>query len=77
MNLYITPVAKKSQISFLLALDNYLSSRKQYKTSQLIKRLHQFIAKRNPGFNFQVQEGTKNQIELYAENNLIGYYPGT
>lgn len=76
MNLYITPVAKKSQISFLLALDNYMSSRKQTKTSQLIKRLQQFIAKRKPGFKFRVLEGTKNQIELYAENNLIGYYPG-
>ncbi len=74
MNLYITPVAKKSQISFLLALDNYLSARKQAKTSQLTKRLHQFLAKHNPDFNFQVQQAS-NQIELYAENTLIGYYP--
>nr|WP_319398380.1 hypothetical protein [uncultured Carboxylicivirga sp.] len=74
MNLYITPVAKKSQISFLLALDNYLSTRKQITTSLLIKRLHQFIAKHKPGFNFQVQEAS-NQIELYAEDALIGYYP--
>ncbi|MBS2097418.1 hypothetical protein [Carboxylicivirga linearis] len=74
MNLYITPVAKKSQISFLLALDNYLSTRKQNHTSQLLKRLHQFIAKHNPGFKFQVQEAS-NQIELYAEDALIGYYP--
>nr|WP_321410312.1 hypothetical protein [uncultured Carboxylicivirga sp.] len=73
MNLYITPVAKKSQISFLLALDDYLSKRKN-KTTLLVKRLHQFIAKHQPGFDFQVQEAS-NQIELYAENALIGYYP--
>lgn len=76
MNLYITPVAKKSQISFLLALDNYLSTRKQNKTSQLIKRLHQFIAKHDPNFNLQIQQAS-NQIELYAEDALIGYYPDT
>ncbi len=74
MNLYITPVAKKSHISFLLALDNYLSTRKQNKTSFLIKQLHNFLAKHEPGFKFAVQEGS-DQIELYSGDAMIGYYP--
>jgi len=74
MDLRITSNAKNNQISFLIALNNFLTRRNYTKASLAIKQLNQFLKQRNPDFNIRVKEGTGNSIELYADKSLIGYY---
>ncbi|WP_439184875.1 hypothetical protein [Carboxylicivirga taeanensis] len=74
MNLRITSNAKNKQISFLIALDNFITKRNNSKASILLQRLNSFVEKRNPEFSLMVKEGSDNCIEMYAGNNLIAYY---
>lgn len=72
MNLSITSKAKNKQISFLIALDRFISRKNSNKPS-IIKGLKQFVKNRNPEFNIRIKEAN-NSIEMYTENNLIAYY---
>ncbi|WP_430813015.1 hypothetical protein [Carboxylicivirga sp. RSCT41] len=74
MNLRITKNAKNKQISFLIALDNFLTKRNNTKASILMQRLNQFLEKKNPDFSFEAQEGSDNNIEIFAGKRLIAYY---
>jgi len=74
MNLRITSKAKNNQISFLIALDNFLTRRNYTKASIVINRLNQILAKKNPEFDIRIKEGVGNSIEMYADKNLIAYY---
>jgi len=74
MNLRITSNAKNKQISFLIALDNFITKRNNNKTSIIMQRLNQFLEKKKPGFKLKVQEGTNNSVEMYNGTNLIAYY---
>lgn len=74
MNLRITSNAKNKQISFLIALDSFITKRNNNKASILIQRLHQFLEKKDPEFSFQVKEGSNNSIEMYTGKRLIAYY---
>ncbi|MCU4156287.1 hypothetical protein J1N10_09880 [Carboxylicivirga sp. A043] len=74
MNLRITSNAKNKQISFLIALDNFLTKRNNTKASILMQRLNKFLEKKNPEFSFQAQEGSNNSIEIFAGKRLIAYY---
>jgi hypothetical protein len=74
MNLRITTNAKNKQISFLIALDNFLTKRNNTKASILMQRLNQFLEKRNPDFSFEAHEGPNNNIEIFAGKRLIAYY---
>ncbi|WP_289054068.1 hypothetical protein [Carboxylicivirga marina] len=73
MNLRITSKAKNKQISFLIALDNFITKRNNNKASLLMQRLNQFLEKRNPDFSLKVKEGD-NSVEMYAGKSLIAYY---
>jgi hypothetical protein len=74
MNLRITSNAKNKQISFLIALDNFITKRNNNKAAILINRLHQFLDKRTPEFSLRIKEGSNNSIEMYTGKNLIAYY---
>ncbi|MBS2212730.1 hypothetical protein KEM09_15025 [Carboxylicivirga mesophila] len=74
MNLRITSNAKNKQISFLIALDNFITRRNNNKASILMQRLNQFLEKKHPEFSLNVKEGTNNSIEMYTGKNLIAYY---
>lgn len=70
MNLRITSKAKNNQISFLIALDNFISK----SPTMAIKRLNQFLLKRKPDFNLRADENNNHRIDLYDGNKLIAYY---
>ncbi|TRX61675.1 hypothetical protein [Carboxylicivirga sp. M1479] len=74
MNLRITSNAKNKQISFLIALDNFITKRNNSKASILMQRLNQFIEKKSPDFSFRIREGNNNIVEMYADKRLIAYY---
>ncbi len=74
MNLRITPNAKNKQISFLIALDNFITKRNNSKAAILMQRLNAFVERKNPEFNLLVKQGTNNCIEMYMGKNLIAYY---
>ncbi len=74
MNLRITSKAKNKQISFLIALDNFITRRNNNKASIIMQRLNLFLEKQNPEFSLKVKEGTNNCIEMYTGQSLIAYY---
>lgn len=74
MNLRITTNAKNKQISFLIALDNFITKRNNNKASIVMQRLNLFLEKQNPEFNLNIKEGNNNSIEMYTGTNLIAYY---
>ncbi len=74
MNLRITSNAKNKQISFLIALDNFITRRNNNKASILMQRLNIFLEKQTPEFNLKIKEGNNNCIEMYTGQNLIAYY---
>ena len=74
MNLRITSNAKNKQISFLIALDNFITKRNNSKSSLLMQRLNQFLDKKSPEFSFKIREGNNHTVEMYADKRLIAYY---
>ncbi len=74
MNLHITSLATKTQISFLISLDGFIARKKDTKTAQFIKRINEVARKKYPDFKIRIIESNKHKIDFYTENLLIGYY---
>ncbi|GEM_PF-6379866 len=74
MNLRITSKAKNKQITFLIALDNFITKRNNNQATNILQRLNKYIARKKPEFSFIAKEGQGNCVELYNDNNLIAYY---